>query len=123
MIALRPSAGAEACAAAPVTMTRKFSNPRLLTTSCIAVGSDKTAMSAWAPRPTKARVPAESSSSPTTAASDAGLLVHTAGIPCVLFGPGDLEQAAHRPDEWIDLSEVETAQRVFECLLLGPRPS
>jgi len=57
------------------------------------------------------------------AASDAGLLVHTAGIPCVLFGPGDLEQAAHRPDEWIDLSEVETAQRVFECLLLGPRPS
>jgi acetylornithine deacetylase/succinyl-diaminopimelate desuccinylase family protein len=56
------------------------------------------------------------------AASDAGLLVHTAGIPCVLFGPGDLEQAAHRPDEWIDLNEVETAQRVFESLLLGRRP-
>ncbi len=57
------------------------------------------------------------------AASDAGLLVHTAGIPCVLFGPGDIELAAHRPDEWIDLSEVDTAQRVFERLLLGPQPS
>jgi acetylornithine deacetylase len=53
------------------------------------------------------------------AASDAGFLVHTAGIPCVLFGPGDIEQAAHRPDEWIDLEDLEVAQRVFERLLLG----
>jgi len=57
------------------------------------------------------------------AASDAGFFVHTAGIPCVLFGPGDIEQAAHRPDEWIDLDELQKAQRVFECLLLGGRPS
>ena len=54
------------------------------------------------------------------AASDAGFLVHAAGIPCVLFGPGDIEQGAHRPDEWIDLVDLEAAQRVFECLLLGP---
>ena len=53
------------------------------------------------------------------AASDAGFLVHTAGIPCVLFGPGNIEQAAHRPDEWIDLEDLEVAQRVFERLLLG----
>ena len=53
------------------------------------------------------------------AASDAGFLVHGAGIPCVLFGPGDIEQAAHRPDEWIDLDDLDTAQRVFEHLLLG----
>jgi acetylornithine deacetylase/succinyl-diaminopimelate desuccinylase-like protein len=53
------------------------------------------------------------------AASDAGFLVHTAGIPCVLFGPGDIEQSAHRPDEWIDLEDLEVAQRVFERLLLG----
>ena len=53
------------------------------------------------------------------AASDAGFLVHTAGIPCVLFGPGDIEQGAHRPDEWIDLKDLEVAQRVFERLLLG----
>ncbi|TME35380.1 MAG: M20 family metallopeptidase [Chloroflexi bacterium] len=57
------------------------------------------------------------------AASDAGFLVHMAGIPCVLFGPGDIEQAAHRPDEWIDLDELQQAQRVFEHLLLGGRPS
>jgi acetylornithine deacetylase/succinyl-diaminopimelate desuccinylase family protein len=53
------------------------------------------------------------------AASDAGFLVHTAGIPCVLFGPGDIEQGAHRPDEWVDLKDLEVAQRVFERLLLG----
>jgi acetylornithine deacetylase/succinyl-diaminopimelate desuccinylase family protein len=53
------------------------------------------------------------------AASDAGLLVHGAGIPCVLFGPGDIEQAAHRPDEWIDLDDLDTAQRVFEHLMLS----
>jgi acetylornithine deacetylase len=57
------------------------------------------------------------------AASDAGFLVHTAGIPCVLFGPGDIEQAAHRPDEWIDLEDLEVAQRVFERLLLGQEPT
>jgi acetylornithine deacetylase len=54
------------------------------------------------------------------AASDAGFLVHGAGIPCVLFGPGDIEQAAHRPDEWIDLQDVDVAQRVFEHLMLNP---
>jgi len=57
------------------------------------------------------------------AASDAGFLVHGAGIPCVLFGPGDIEQAAHRPDEWIDLGELDTAQRVFEHLLLNRQPA
>ena len=51
------------------------------------------------------------------AASDAGFLVHGAGIPCVLFGPGDIEQAAHRPDEWIDLEDLDVAQRVFEHLM------
>jgi len=57
------------------------------------------------------------------AASDAGFLVHGAGIPCVLFGPGDIEQAAHRPDEWIDLGDLDTAQRVFEHLLLNRQPA
>lgn len=57
------------------------------------------------------------------AASDAGFLVHTAGIPCVLFGPGDIEQAAHRPDEWIDLHDLEVAQQVFERLLLNRQPA
>ncbi len=57
------------------------------------------------------------------AASDAGFLVHTAGIPCVLFGPGDIEQAAHRPDEWIDLDDLDAAQLVYEHLLLGRQPA
>jgi acetylornithine deacetylase/succinyl-diaminopimelate desuccinylase-like protein len=57
------------------------------------------------------------------AASDAGFLVHTAGIPSVLFGPGDIEQAAHRPDEWIDLHDLEVAQHVFERLLLNRQPA
>jgi acetylornithine deacetylase/succinyl-diaminopimelate desuccinylase family protein len=53
------------------------------------------------------------------AASDAGFLVRGAGIPCVLFGPGQLEEAAHRPDEWVELDELEGARHVFEHLLLG----
>ena len=57
------------------------------------------------------------------AASDAGFLVHGAGIPCVLFGPGNIEEAAHRPDEWIDLGDLDTAQRVFEHLLLNRQPA
>ncbi len=57
------------------------------------------------------------------AASDAGFLVHTAGIPCVLFGPGDIEQAAHRPDAWIDLDDLDAAQLVYEHLLLGRQPA
>ena len=62
-------------------------------------------------------LPSRTSSWP--AASDAGFLVHGAGIPCVLFGPGDIEQAAHRPDEWIDLADLDVAQRVFEHLILN----
>ena len=50
------------------------------------------------------------------AASDAGLLAGRAGIPCVLFGPGDTAEA-HRPDESIDLAEVELASEVFSRLL------
>jgi len=57
------------------------------------------------------------------AASDAGFLVHKAGIPCVLFGPGDIAQAAHRPDEWISLDDLDAAKRVFEFLMVGLRPA
>ena len=30
------------------------------------------------------------------------------GVPCVVFGPGSIEQA-HTADEWIDLAQVEAA--------------
>jgi acetylornithine deacetylase len=53
------------------------------------------------------------------AASDAGFLVKKAGIPCVLFGPGDIA-AAHRPDEYVDLEQVESACEVVSRLLLAP---
>lgn len=50
------------------------------------------------------------------AASDAGLLTARTGIPCVLFGPGDTAQA-HRPDEFVDLAELESASDVCARLL------
>jgi len=40
--------------------------------------------------------------------SDAGVLT-AAGIPSVLFGPGDIAQA-HTPDEWISLSQLERSK-------------
>jgi len=50
--------------------------------------------------------------------SDAGVLAD-AGIPSVLFGPGDIAQA-HTPDEWIDVRQVEGAterlEKFFETL-------
>lgn len=40
-----------------------------------------------------------------------------AGIPTVVFGPGDIAQA-HTKDEWVDLNEVQTAAEIlfrFAC--------
>jgi len=52
------------------------------------------------------------------AASDAGFLAVRAGIPTLLFGPGHIE-AAHRPDEFVELAQVETARDVYSRLLLS----
>ncbi len=43
--------------------------------------------------------------------------VANAGVPVVVFGPGDIEQA-HTKDEWIDLSQLEPAAEIlfrFAC--------
>lgn len=48
-------------------------------------------------------------------ASDAGWLSWL-GVNCVLFGPGDIE-AAHRPNEWIEVSEFEAARPVVQALV------
>ena len=43
--------------------------------------------------------------------TDAGPLSAT-GIPCVVFGPGDIAQA-HTKDEWIDLDQVALAAEAY----------
>ncbi len=43
--------------------------------------------------------------------SDAAVLA-AAGIPSVVFGPGDIAQA-HTPDEWIDLKQLEQSRRLL----------
>jgi acetylornithine deacetylase len=43
--------------------------------------------------------------------TDASTLAE-AGIPSVVFGPGDIAQA-HTCDEWIDLAEVDQAAEIL----------
>jgi len=43
--------------------------------------------------------------------TDAGPLGAT-GLPCLVFGPGDIAQA-HTKDEWVDLDEVRTAADLY----------
>jgi acetylornithine deacetylase len=38
------------------------------------------------------------------------------GIPSVVFGPGDIAQA-HTPDEWIEISQLETATQILHRFL------
>ena len=41
-----------------------------------------------------------------------------AGIPAVVFGPGDIAQA-HTKDEWIDLAQLEPAAEILYRFALG----
>lgn len=41
-----------------------------------------------------------------------------AGIPTVVFGPGSLTQA-HRPDEYVDIRQVQQATRAFALTIVG----
>jgi acetylornithine deacetylase len=50
-------------------------------------------------------------------ATDAGIY-GAAGIPTVVFGPGDITQA-HTADEWIDLEELRGASTVIRRFLEG----
>ncbi|WP_238402821.1 M20 family metallopeptidase [Paenibacillus mesophilus] len=51
-----------------------------------------------------------------TYGSDASKLVRV-GVPAVVFGPGNLEQA-HTKDEWVDLDEVATASNIIVQTIL-----
>jgi acetylornithine deacetylase len=43
--------------------------------------------------------------------TDAGPL-SAAGLPCIVFGPGDIAQA-HTKDEWIDIEQVQLAAEAY----------
>jgi acetylornithine deacetylase len=50
--------------------------------------------------------------------SDMRFFVNNAGVPAVLYGPGD-PRVAHTADEYVELSEVERAARVLTRMVLG----
>jgi acetylornithine deacetylase len=45
-------------------------------------------------------------------------IIAAAGIPAVVFGPGDIAQA-HTRDEWVDLDEVAAASEILYQLAVG----
>jgi acetylornithine deacetylase len=49
--------------------------------------------------------------------TDASYLSATAGIPCVVLGPGSIDQA-HTENEWVPIEEVEQASRIYEDLVM-----
>ncbi len=53
-----------------------------------------------------------------TASCDGGFLQRDAGMPVVIFGPGDLSEA-HRPDESIALADLTLATSVYRSLALA----
>jgi acetylornithine deacetylase/succinyl-diaminopimelate desuccinylase-like protein len=50
-----------------------------------------------------------------TYSTDACFLSGHAGLPCVVLGPGSIDQA-HTDDEWVDLDEVGTAVDIYVAL-------
>jgi acetylornithine deacetylase len=53
-----------------------------------------------------------------TYSTDACLLSGYAALPCVVLGPGSIDQA-HTDDEWVDLDEVATAVDVYVALAVS----
>jgi acetylornithine deacetylase len=49
--------------------------------------------------------------------ADMRLFIHFGGIPCVMYGAGDVN-VAHAPDEHISITELLTATTTVACLLL-----
>jgi len=45
-----------------------------------------------------------------------GWILANAGVPTIILGPGDIERA-HKPDEWISLSEVCNAGRIYSDIV------
>lgn len=49
--------------------------------------------------------------------ADAGLLRRVGDIPTVLYGAGDIRRA-HRPDEWVEVAELETMARTLAVTIV-----
>jgi acetylornithine deacetylase len=52
-----------------------------------------------------------------TYGADMRLLVNDAGVPTVLYGPGDVRRA-HRPDECVPIDDLMTVARVIAVTAL-----
>jgi len=50
--------------------------------------------------------------------ADMRLFIHFGGMPCVMYGAGDVN-VAHAPDEHISITELLTATATIACLLAG----
>jgi succinyl-diaminopimelate desuccinylase len=50
--------------------------------------------------------------------TDAAAVVPALGIPVVIYGPGDIQQA-HRPDEYVDLEEIFETMEVIGRFISG----
>jgi acetylornithine deacetylase len=53
-----------------------------------------------------------------TYGADMRHFVNLGGIPCLMYGPGDVRRA-HRPDEFVPLTEVQTAAKVLAATLVS----
>lgn len=53
-----------------------------------------------------------------TAACDGGFIARDLGVPCIVLGPGGLNDQAHRPNESVALDELELAARSYALLAL-----
>lgn len=51
------------------------------------------------------------------AATDARFLIHDAGVPTVLFGPGSIEEDAHTVDESVDIDDLVSTAETYQNLL------
>jgi len=54
-----------------------------------------------------------------SAACDANILVNELRIPTVVFGPGDLSEQAHKPDERIEIEQLMIGTKIFALTMLG----
>ena len=50
--------------------------------------------------------------------ADMRLFIHLGGMPCVMYGAGDVS-VAHAPDEHISITELLGATSTVACLLAG----